>query len=139
MGVKLLLDTHTLVWWWTDDRRLPAPARAAIAHPDSTVHVSAASMWEIATKYRLGKWPEVGSLLDKFDATMRRSRFIPLPVSMEHARLAGGLDHPHRDPFDRMLAAQARHDGSALVSGDAVFAELGVDIVWNDPAPLLRT
>lgn len=137
--MKLLLDTHALVWWWTDDRRLPSQARAAIAHPDSTVYVSAASMWEIATKYRLGKWPEVGSLLDKFDATMRRSRFIPLPVSMEHARLAGGLDHPHRDPFDRMLAAQARHDGAALVSGDAVFPELGVDIVWNDPTPVLRT
>ena len=62
--MKLLLDTHALVWWWTDDRRLPPNARAAIAHPDSTVYVSAASMWEIATKYRLGKWPEVGSLLE---------------------------------------------------------------------------
>lgn len=128
--MRLLLDTHALVWWWTDDRRLPATARAAIAAPANTVLVSAASMWEIATKHRLGKWPDVEALLDQFDASIRRSRFVPLVITIEHARSAGRLDHPHRDPFDRMLTAQALADGAAVVTGDAVFASLGVDVVW---------
>jgi len=137
--VRLLLDTHALVWWWTDDRRLPGAARRAVAEPGNAVLVSAASMWEIATKHRLGKWPEVAALIEQFDTTLRRSRFIPLPISIDHARLAGGLDHPHRDPFDRMLAAQAKHDGATLVSGDAVFAELGVDIIWDDRRTAIGT
>lgn len=128
--MRLLLDTHALVWWWTDDRRLPDKARAAIAAPANTILVSAASMWEIATKHRLGKWPEVGALIAQFDSSLRRSRFVPLMVTIEHARLAGGLDHPHRDPFDRMLAAQAIADDASVVSGDSVFASLGVGVVW---------
>lgn len=128
--MKLLLDTHALVWWWTDDKRLPAAARAAIASPDNQVLVSAASAWEIATKHRLGKWPEVAALLDGFDANLRRSRFTSLPISHEHARLAGTLEGDHRDPFDRMLLAQARLEEMALVTGDAVFRGFGAAVVW---------
>jgi PIN domain nuclease of toxin-antitoxin system len=127
---RLLLDTHALVWWWTDDRRLTPAARAAIAAPGTTILVSAASVWEIATKHRSGKWPEVGQLLAGFDAALRRSRFVPLPVTAAHARLAGELDHPHRDPFDRMLAAQASIEDVALATGDAVFPTMGVATVW---------
>ena len=135
MALKLLLDTHALVWWWTDDRRLPAAARAAIAEPANIVHVSAATAWEIATKFRLGKWPEVGAIIDGFDTHLRRSRFMPLSVSMEHARLAGGLDSPHRDPFDRMLAGQALRESMSIVSGDAVFTSLGTNVIWDGQAP----
>lgn len=128
--MRLLLDTHALVWWWTDDRRLPAAARAAIASPDNAVLVSAATAWEIATKHRLGKWPEVATLLDGFDTNLRRSRFIGLPISHDHARLAGGLDGEHRDPFDRMLLAQARLEELAIVTGDPVFRTYGAAVVW---------
>lgn len=128
--MRLLLDTHALVWWWTDDRRLTGPARAAIAAADNAVLVSAASAWEIATKHRLGKWPEVATLLEGFDANLRRSRFASLPISHEHARLAGSLDGEHRDPFDRMLLAQARLEKLTIVTGDSVFAQYGAAVIW---------
>ena len=131
--MKLLLDTHALVWWWTDDPRLPAAARAAIAAPATTVLVSAASVWEIATKHRLGKWAEVAPLLDGFETLVRRSRFTPLPVTLGQARAAGSLPGPHRDPFDRMLIAQAADQQTPLVSGDPVFASYGIAVIWQTP------
>jgi len=126
--MRLLLDTHALVWWWTDD---PRQAREAIAATDNSVFVSAATGWEIATKHRLGKWPEVARLLDGFDPHLRRSRFAALPIAIEHARLAGLLDTPHCDPFDHMLAAQARHEDMTIVSGDPFFPSMTATIVWN--------
>ena len=131
MGVKLLLDTHAVVWWWLDDPRLPAAARAAIASAGNTVCVSAASAWELTTKNRLGKWPEVDRIVTEFPTLLRRSRFMPLPISVEHARLAGGLTGSHRDPFDRMLIAQAMAEKAALVSTDAIFRAYDVDLVWS--------
>jgi PIN domain nuclease of toxin-antitoxin system len=131
VGIKLLLDTHALAWWWTDDRRLPAPARAAIADPANTVYVSAVSAWEITTKNRIGKWPEVERVIADYAGFVRRSRFASLPISAEHAHLAGRLDGAHRDPFDRMLIAQARLEGMPIVSGDAVFAAFGATVIWE--------
>lgn len=128
--MNLLLDTHTVVWWWVDDKRIPAAARAAIASPGNMIFVSAVSAWEIATKNRLGKWPGVERIVEEFDALLRRSRFVPLPVSVSHARLAGTLDFAHRDPFDRMLIAQSRQEQAALVSADAVFRDQGLDVIW---------
>src|SRR5215217_9601704 len=101
--MRLLPDTHALVWWWTVDHRLPSPARAAIAAAGNSVFVSAATGWEIATKHRPGKWPDVARLLGGFETSLRRSRFAALPISLEHVRRAGMLDPPHRDPFVRML------------------------------------
>lgn len=129
--MELLLDTHALVWWWTDDARLPAAARAAIAAPDHTVLVSAASGWELSTRHRLGKWPEVQRLLADFDGSLRRSRFGVLEMSLAHARLASALERPHRDPFDRMLIAQCRIEAVPVVSGDAIFGHYGVQVVWR--------
>jgi PIN domain nuclease of toxin-antitoxin system len=129
-GTRLLLDTHALVWWWTDDRRLPAAARAAIAAPDNVVLVSAASAWELATKHRQGKWIEVAPLVEEFDDLLRRSRFAPLPITPTQARLAGSLDWSHRDPFDRMLLAQARDQAIPLVTGDAVFHGCEHPVIW---------
>jgi PIN domain nuclease of toxin-antitoxin system len=128
--VKLLLDTHTVVWWWTDDPRLPANARGMIAAPANTIYVSAVSAWEIGTKNRLGKWPGVERIVEEFSSLLRRSRFVPLPLSVEHARLAGTMDGTHRDPFDRMLIAQSREEKAALISCDAVFQNYGVDVIW---------
>ncbi len=130
MGVKLLLDTHTVAWWWVDDPRIPGAARAAIADSSNIIYVSAVSAWEIATKNRLGKWPGVERIVDEFSALLRRSRFVPLPVSVEHARLAGAMDFSHRDPFDRMLIAQSREEKAALVSADTVFRDQGLDLIW---------
>ncbi len=128
--MNLILDTHAVVWWWIDDPRLPAVARAAIAEPTNLVHVSAVSPWEIATKNRLGKWPRVERIVDEFPSLLRKSRFVPLPITAEHARLAGTLDIPHRDPFDRMLIAQARLEKATLVSADAIFKTLGETPIW---------
>ena len=130
LGAKLLLDTHALVWWWTDDCRLPQAARQAIADPATMVLVSAASAWEIATKQRLGKWPEVDRLVTEFEALIRRSRFAALSITHAHAQAAGALAGPHRDPFDRMLLAQSKIEDAAIVSADAVFAGYGVPVVW---------
>ena len=129
--MKALLDTHALVWWWTDNRRLPRAARAMIAEPDNEVLVSAATAWEIATKNRLGKWPEVERLVTDFESLLLQSRFVGLPVSIAHARLAGTLTGQHRDPFDRMLIAQARLESAVLVTGDAIFRRYRVPVVWR--------
>jgi PIN domain nuclease of toxin-antitoxin system len=129
--VKLLLDMHAVVWWWLDDPRLTAKARAAIAATSNTVCVSAASAWEIATKNRLGKWPDVERIVDEFPALLRRSRFVPLSMSIDHCRRAGTLSGPHRDPFDRMLIAQSKEENAVLVSGDAVFRHFDVEVIWD--------
>ena len=129
--MKLLLDTHAVAWWWTDDPRIPAPARAAIAAAGNTVFVSAVSAWEIATKNRRGKWPGVDRIVDEFPGLLRKSRFVPLPVSVEHACLAGRQEGPHRDPFDRMLIAQSREEKLVVVSGDVVFRDYGAELIWS--------
>lgn len=110
---------------------LPAAARQVIAEPGNVVHVSAASAWEIATKHRTGKWPEVEQLIAEFSSLLRRSRFYSLPIATEHAQRAGGLPGPHRDPFDRMLIAQAGLEALPVVSADPVFAAYGVPVIWD--------
>ena len=129
-GARLLLDTHALVWWWTDDRRLTARARAAIADPDRQVLVSAARAWEIATKHRLGKWDSVAALVAGFEDLLRRSRFAALPITPADALAAGALDWAHRDPFDRLLLAQARAQAVPLVSGDEAFRGQDIAVIW---------
>lgn len=138
MGLRLLLDTHALIWWWTDDRRLPQAARGAIAEPANMVLVSAVSAWEVATKHRVGKWPEAAPIIDGFQTFVLRSRFGILPITAAHALVAGSLDGPHRDPFDRMLIAQAREERAPVVSANKVFASYGATVIWDtsesDPA-----
>lgn len=135
MGVSgFLLDTHALVWWWRANDRLPAAARSLIESDQRQIYVSAATAWEMATKHRVGKWPEVGDLLPGFDSLLERSRLLALPISMGHARLAGSLAAYHRDPFDRMLAAQAITESLTLISGDPAFASFGLDCLWQGAA-----
>jgi PIN domain nuclease of toxin-antitoxin system len=128
---RLLLDTHALVWWWTDDHRLPAVARAAIANEGAVVLVSAASAWEVSTKNRLGKWPDVSRIVESFEDLVRRSRFRGLAISLAHAVRAGSLGGTHRDPFDRMLIAQAQTELAVLVTGDPVFRSYNVPVIWE--------
>ena len=126
----LLLDTHALLWWLLDSPELSATARAAIADPAQRVLVSAASAWELATKQRIGKLPEAGDIVTNFSAYLRKQRFEPLPISVDHALAAGRLPGPHRDPFDRMLMAQAQTEGADVVTADPVFRDYGVAVVW---------
>lgn len=127
--MRLLLDTHALLWWATANRSLSARARRAIADRRAEIFVSAASAWEIATKVRLGKlvWPpSAGSV----HAYVLGQGFRPLPISLEHAERAGGITIESRDPFDRMLIAQAQAGDLWLVSREESFDAAGVRRYW---------
>ena len=128
--MKLLLDTHALLWWWINDARLSTAARAAIADESNDIWVSAASAWEIATKHRLGKLQEAADAVSRFNELVAADGFNHLAMNYLHALRAGGYTHEHRDPFDRMLAAQAELEGATLVSCDPVIAEMGVRLHW---------
>lgn len=127
--MRLLLDTHALLWWATLHPSLSPRARAAIGDEASEVYVSAASAWEIATKVRLGKleWPEEAGSVHSYASGQG---FRGLPVSLEHAERAGRLRMAHRDPFDRMLIAQAQAEDLLLVSNEAIFDTTGVLRHW---------
>jgi len=126
--VRLLLDTHAFLFWVADDRRLPKPARSAIAGPRATVLLSAASVWEIRIKAAKGKLAT--SFVD-VPTEARRHRFALLPITGDHAQKAGDLPLHHEDPFDRMLIAQAMIEDAVLVTGDAAFAAYGAALLWN--------
>jgi PIN domain nuclease of toxin-antitoxin system len=128
--MRYLLDTHALLWWLFDDPKLSQRAREIIAKPEHEILVSAASAWEIATKHRLGKLPEAGDIVDQLPTYIQKARFTTLDVVVEHALLAGRLPGPHRDPFDRMLIAQARILNVPVVTTDPVFGNYGVVGVW---------
>jgi len=128
--VKLLLDTHAFLWWLAGDDALSATAGEAIANEDNTVFVSAASAREITTKYRLGKLPGVAAIVADLDAAISDQGFSGLAVSVRHGQAAGGLPGPHRDPFDRMLIAQAMLDQLVLVSNERPFDSYGVARLW---------
>ncbi len=128
--MQLLLDTHALIWWLHGDRRMSRTSRASIDDSDNEVFVSAASAWEITTKFRLGKLPDVKILAEDVGATLTRVGFKGLPITVHQAAKAGGLPGPLKDPFDRLLIAQALLEGIALVSNEATFDVYGVTRVW---------
>ena len=128
--MNLLLDTHTLLWWLAGDSRLSRRARSAIADEDNVIHVSAASAWEISTKHRLGRLPQVGPLLTELPEHIAGQGFSTLDITVDHGVRAGSLGGAHRDPFDRMLAAQAQAERLTLVSNDEVFETFGVTRFW---------
>lgn len=128
--MRLLLDTHALLWWLAGDEQLSLKARKALADRRHEIVVSAASAWEVTTKHRLGKLPMAGPLAVDFDREVRRQGFTGLPISMVHAQVAGALPGNHRDPFDRVLIAQAREERLALVSNETVFDDYGVSRYW---------
>ncbi len=128
--MKLLLDTHALLWWLLDDARLSAKARKAIADPAALIFISAASAWELSVKHALGKLPEAGPVLAEFESLMEQAQFTELPITSRHARLAGELPGVHRDPFDRMLVAQSMTEQANLVTTDPQLKQLGAVTLW---------
>jgi PIN domain nuclease of toxin-antitoxin system len=128
--LKLLLDTHCLVWWLTDDAKLSADARVSIADQNNDVFVSAASAWELSTKARSGRWGAAAGLIGDLPNILRVEGFQPIAITLEHALLAGALVGEHRDPFDRMLVAQAQIEGMHVVSLDDAIGALGAMVIW---------
>ena len=127
---SLLLDTHTLLWWWLDDPRLSVLARRAIADPANPVFVSAASAWELATKHRLGKLGEADEAVGRFAELVSADGFEHLPITYYHCLTAGAYAVEHRDPFDRMLAAQSQLEKLVLLTRDSAFEHFGTRTLW---------
>lgn len=115
----LLLDTHVAAWGWTLDRRLHRVWHERLVKPSNRVLVSAITPWEMGIKHASGRWPEVGIILSRWEALMDESGFEQLPMTSRHGLGAAALDWAHRDPFDRILAAQSRLEGARLVTADA--------------------
>lgn len=128
--MKLLLDTHAMLWWFTADPHLSPRAAGAIADEDNEIFVSAASAWEIATLQRLGRLTELPTLRNRFGELLAADDFTPLPIETHHALAAGGYGVTHRDPFDRMLAAQSELESLTLVTRDQAFAAFPIQTVW---------
>ena len=130
MSERLLLDTHTLLWWLSDDARLPSALDARIFAAD-VVYVSAAGAWEIRTKHRLGKLSDAAPLVAALEAEVGRNGFRSLPVAFADGDLAGALTGDHKDPFDRVLAAQSINHRLALVSNGPALDVFGVVRFWS--------
>lgn len=124
-----LLDTHSLLWWWTDAERLSGAARAAIESDDRIV-VSAASIWEIAIKTASGRLDVIEDFQRDYRPLMSRNGFETLVMTDDHALMAAFLPGQHRDPFDRMLAAQAVIEDLTLVTRDPQLAGFGCRLLW---------
>jgi PIN domain nuclease of toxin-antitoxin system len=128
--VRFLLDTHTLIWWMTNDPHLSDGARRLIAQRGNTSIVSAVSAWEIATKVRLGRLPSAADMIEDFVGDIQRQQMEILDVSAQHGIRAGTLPGPHKDPFDRMLIAQALAENIPIVSNDQALDGYAVRRLW---------
>ena len=129
--MRLLLDSHAFIWWYEGSSRLSPPARQALQDEDhNEVVVSAASAWEIATKHRSGRLPEAEALARDIPGAIAGQGFEELPITVDDAARAGALPGPHRDPFDRMLIAQALSRDLVLISNESLFDRYGVRRLW---------
>jgi PIN domain nuclease of toxin-antitoxin system len=128
--MKLLLDTHTFLWWITDDPQLSTKARELIGDGHNILYWSAASSWEVSIKYALGRMPLPEAPEQFLPAEIEKNRLESLPIIDAHAFQAGQLPHHHRDPFDRMLVAQAQVESLALLSNDQQLNHYDVEIRW---------
>ena len=124
--MRLLLDTHVLLWWLADDRRLKGPERRAIADRGALVYVSAVTVWEIAIKRSLGRLDLDVEVLEQ---ELLSGEMIELPTKWRHAKATAALPHYHEDPFDRMLVAQAQTEGLTVVSYDKAFKDYDVALL----------
>ena len=128
--MRLLLDTHALIWWLVGDASLSKQAMSVIADEQNEILVSAASAMEISTKFRLGKLPDAALLASGLADYVADQGFVELPVTIAHAARAGNLTIAHKDPFDRLLIAQSLIEGAPLVSNETLFDGFGVQRVW---------
>ena len=128
--MRLLLDTHTFLWWLAGNTRLSIKGRLVIEDAGSDVIVSAASAWEITTKHRIGKLPEASAVAQDVAGAIASQGFEELPVTVADAERAGRLPGPHRDLFDRLLIAQAIRCDLTILSIDEVFDQYGVNRLW---------
>ena len=126
--MKLLLDTHAFIWAGLEDSRLGEPVRHALTDPANHVFVSAVTAWEIAIKVALGR---IQAKPETVADAIADGRMVELPIAIGHAMKAGRLPLHHRDPFDRMLVAQAQLEGARLVTHDRAFAAYDVDVLWT--------
>ncbi|MEL6493176.1 MAG: type II toxin-antitoxin system VapC family toxin [Cyanobacteria bacterium J06621_3] len=129
MGVSYLIDTHILLWWVFDDPKLKESSRAIIANPAHLIFVSSVSAWEIATKYRLGKLSQAQNLVEHYPQVLSQARFLELPMTSAHALRAGNLPIEHRDPFDRMLMAQAEIESLPMMTYDSAFTLASIQVI----------
>ena len=128
--MPILLDTHALLWWMIGDPRLSPRARAVVGAQNAEVLVSAASAWELAMKVRLAKLPLAARLIYRLSESLAEQDFKPLAIRLERGRLGGLLPGEHRNPFDRILAAQALLENMTLVTSDPAFVAFGVEVLW---------
>jgi len=130
MGEKLLLDTHALIWWSFEPQKLSAIAYAAIEDAENHIFISAVTAMEIATKVRKGRLQWARPLASDFTRQVEEAEFKQLSITCEHAEKAGGLQFAHRDPWDRLLIAQAQIEQMVLISNEQLFDTFGVTRLW---------
>jgi len=128
--MRLLLDTHAFLWWIADDPRLSERARKVIADAENEVYFSAVSAWEIVTKVGLGRLALPEDLDGFLAEQLRKNRFLPLAITIPHTLRVRALPEVHKDPFDRLLVAQAQAEGLVLVSGDRWVGHYPVPVLW---------
>ncbi len=126
--MRLLLDTHAMIWFLTGSKRLSRRAREAIEDPANVVLASSAAAYEVGVKQRLGRLPQ--PVVKELPRIMRRARIAEHPIGFDHAITASQLPGPHRDPWDRLMIAQALSDGLTVVTLDPVFADYGAPVLW---------
>jgi PIN domain nuclease of toxin-antitoxin system len=129
-GKSFLLDTHALIWWLTDTDRLPETVSRTILDAGNTIYVSPVNALEITTKFRIGKLPILGHIIENLEEQIKVSRFDVLDLTFKDGLVAGQLDYANRDPFDRLLIAQAMNQGVILISNEVSFDETGVSRLW---------
>jgi PIN domain nuclease of toxin-antitoxin system len=127
---RILVDTHVFFWWVVVDQNLPQRTLDLLEDAANDVLLSPVVVWELATKSRIGKWPAGQTVLDKIDQYIKSHDLEPLPITIAHAHLGGAMAAKHRDPFDRLLAAQARLEQVPLVTADPAFREFGIQLIW---------
>ena len=125
-----LLDSHVLLWWWFEPERLSKPVATLLSNPSTAILVSAASIWELSLKHHLGKLPELQSAIHDLRNLLQADGFSELAISAAHGLRAGSYQQAHRDPFDRMLAAQAELDRLVLLSADRQLNTFPCQVLW---------
>jgi len=128
--MKLLLDTHTFIWWDSEPTKLSASALSACQNQANTLILSVVSVWEIQIKSQLGKLKLNLPLLEIIQSQRQTNNVQILTVELEHVLKLQDLPYHHKDPFDRLLIAQANVEGAQLVSGDVVFSEYPINLIW---------